>query len=161
MSQRAAAAGPLARPARLPAGYQPVAGLDRRALGQPSAPDLGQSRLAVWQPAGDGRFSRVVGPAVSVVGIHGSTVAWRSAAARCNTSSEGELHITDTTTGTDRVLAAPKGQCGFDGGGAFSPDGSRLAAFVDAAPTAGPNVQLTCRHDHADPTTWPTGCPRR
>ena len=138
-----AAAGPLARPARLPAGYQPVAGVDTGVLvEQPLAPDVGESRLAVWQPAGGGRLSRILGPAGSVIAVHGATVAWRSAGP-CRSATEGELHVTDTTTGIERVLAAPTGQCGFDGGGALSPDGRTLAAFVDAAPTAGPNAQLT------------------
>jgi len=149
----AAGAGPLAQPARLPAGYDAVAQVDTGVL-VVQTPRSGVSgrRLAVWQPYGGGHFTRTLGHATSVIGVHGSTVAWR-AERSCGSSSGSYLHLTDTTTGTDRVTGTPEGHCRYEDGGAFSPDGRLLAVFVDAPPSIGPNAQLAVIDLSADVPT--------
>ena len=51
-----------------------------------------------------------------------------------------DLVITDTVTGSRVLVPAPAGTLGFIGGGAFSPDGSELAAFVQLNHVLGPGL---------------------
>ena len=85
--------------------------------------------LALWNPLSD-----------SVAGTFGTggliidtfTAADRSLVARTSGScspTECHLSIRDVEAGTTTEIPAPEGLSGFLGGGAFSPDGSNLAAF--------------------------------
>jgi hypothetical protein len=65
-----------------------------------------------------------------------AAVAWQ-AVDGCPGNAECPLHITDMANGKDRVVAPVPGHAGFIGGGAFSPDGRLLAAFVSAGPDIG------------------------
>ena len=51
-----------------------------------------------------------------------------------------DLVLTDTSTGSHQTVPAPAGTLGFVGGGAFSPDGSELAAFVQLNHVLGPGL---------------------
>ena len=51
-----------------------------------------------------------------------------------------DLTITDLSNGRRRVVQAPSDSLGFIGGGAFSPDGSTLAAFVQLNHVLGPGL---------------------
>jgi hypothetical protein len=119
---------------QLPAGYQPVAQDGGGILLDDSSGDL-----RTWSIDG-GRLGPILGRAASVIDTHVDEVAWR-ASAGCQ-GGECPLHITDAATGADRVVAPPRGFHGFLDGGAFSPDGVQLAAFVSAPPTTGPHAEL-------------------
>ena len=67
-----------------------------------------------------------------VLATHDTLVAWRA----CNNGQQCSLHLTDVSAGTDRVIAAPDGSTSFLAGGALSPDGTTLAAFVDQSDAA-------------------------
>ena len=62
-----------------------------------------------------------------VLATHGSLIAWRA----CTSGQPCSLHLTDVSSGTDRVIAPPSGSTFFLAGGALSPEGTTLAAFVD------------------------------
>jgi hypothetical protein len=83
-----------------------------------------------------GRFVVDLGPVRSLIDVSPAEVAWRPIDG-CNSDAECPLHITDIVTGKDRVVAPLPGHGGFIGGGAFSPDGRLLAAFVSAGPDIG------------------------
>jgi hypothetical protein len=87
-----------------------------------------------------GQLGPILGPAPTVIDTHLDTVAWRESVGR--DGSECPLHITDATTGADRVVAPSPGHHGFLDGGAFTPDGTQLAAFVSAPPTTTPRAEL-------------------
>ncbi len=103
--------------------------------------------LYAWDPAGGG-FSRI-GDALFVVDTYrhpdasAEALAWvpeascRSGLRRCS------LALTDIASNLTRTVDAPRDSNGFIGGGAYSPDGRTLAAFVEAAPTKqGPAARL-------------------
>jgi hypothetical protein len=64
-----------------------------------------------------------------VLATHGSLIAWRA----CGGDPACSLHLTDVSKGTDLVIAPPNGSTFFLAGGALSPEGTTLAAFVDQA----------------------------
>ena len=70
-----------------------------------------------------------------------TTVAWlRELRGRCfYPGGDCQLVLTDLTTGLDRVIA-PTGSLGFLGGGAFSPDGTKIAAFIHLDHILGPGL---------------------
>jgi hypothetical protein len=109
----------------LPHGYQPVAQV--LAVGPGGV-------LRTWEPGSGGRAQ--LGPALGdtaiVMGTDGQVVAWL-AAGDCAPNGECPLHITDIESGPlegDRLVVPPLGHRGFLRGGALSPDGQFLAAFV-------------------------------
>jgi hypothetical protein len=118
---------------RLPAGYRPEAHLGGAFL--VSGPqNASQSQLRLWapEPSPGGRFLRTFGRVHAVVGTSGTTVAWL-AQDGCDDAGECPMYITDTSTGVGQAVAPPPGHHGFEGGGAFSPDGRHIAAFVAGA----------------------------
>jgi hypothetical protein len=119
---------------QLPAGYQAVAQSAGGILVDDMSGELRTLSLA------SGQLGPILGQAATVIDTHLDTVAWR-ASVGCD-SGECPLHITDATTGADRVVAPPPGHHGFFDGGAFSPDGTQLAAFVSAPPTTSPRSEL-------------------
>jgi hypothetical protein len=115
----------------LPPGYIAVAEVSHGILlFHPSDSDV-----AVWSPA-SGQVVMDVGRVHTLIDASAAEVAWQ-AQDGCNGESECPLHITDMGNGQDRVVAPIPGHAGFLGGGAFSPDGHWLAAFV----SAGPDIQ--------------------
>ena len=75
--------------------------------------------------------ARFLGVAGEVADGRGSLLAWYSTpGGECD--GDCVLHLTDVASGLDRVVEPPPGT-GWIRGGAISPDGNRLAAFV--APT--------------------------
>jgi hypothetical protein len=119
---------------QLPAGYQAVAQTGSGILVDDISGELRTLNLA------SGQLGPLLGRAATLIDTHLDTVAWR-ASVGCD-SGECPLHITDATTGADRVVAPPPGHHGFLDGGAFSPDGTMLAAFVSAPPTTSPRSEL-------------------
>ena len=121
----------LAPPVELPPGTAPVlaAGPDRLVL----------QRIDGTLLLYDARARRItdgLGRAGDVLDAHGPVVAWVAAAyGRCEGATACELHLTDVDSGGDRVVAAPPGS-EWVRGGAFSPDGSKLAAFAAAGGAA-------------------------
>lgn len=87
--------------------------------------------LAIWNPM-TGQV-RIMGEVWKVIGSYtkpgaqSSLVAW--APTSCEKVKNCPLHITDTSTLSTRLVHSPLGQ-GFDWGGGFSPDGTKLAVFV-------------------------------
>jgi hypothetical protein len=88
--------------------------------------------LEVWNPDG-ANIIRRLGWTYFVLDSRGSVVAWTEAGGASCTSGECRLHITDVSTGSDRVIVAPAGSHGFLGGGAIAPDGRTLAAFINGS----------------------------
>jgi hypothetical protein len=91
--------------------------------------------VALWNP-GSGRV-KALGKARAVIGAYTgpgarySLLAWLTA--RCPAPGNCLLAITNTATWATRTVRSPLPD-GFAAGGAFSPDGSRLAVFPQAAP---------------------------
>ncbi len=89
------------------------------------------ARFGVWDPA-TGRI-RQLGRDWGLIDAHtsrdgrSSLLAWLPG--RCLVADTCDLRITDTGTGRTIDVPSPL-PYGFDIGGAFSPDGSRLAVFV-------------------------------
>jgi hypothetical protein len=73
-----------------------------------------------------------LGVATDVIGVHGATVAEVNCPPRRPSSCS--LTLVDTTTRRLRVIRPPPEYVGYALGGGFSPDGSRLAAFVQSSP---------------------------
>jgi hypothetical protein len=91
--------------------------------------------LSVWNPATGLRST--VGPFRAVIDTYTAANATSSlvayTAAGCDTTGCG-LTIARIPGGPSHRVVAPEGAPGFIGGGAFSPDGDQLAAFVDRLP---------------------------
>jgi hypothetical protein len=108
-----------------------------------SAPSLGQSgaTLALWNPVSGavtviGR-ARAVIDAYTPPGARYSLLAWLPA--ECAPRAGCPVEITDTATRAMRTVPSPR-PGGFAMGGAFSPDGRRLALFLN--PRSGQEAQL-------------------
>jgi hypothetical protein len=99
--------------------------------------------IAVWNPTTGA--VQVVGRGYQVLaaytppGGHYSLLAWLPAA--CAEGQDCPLNITNTATLATRTVRSPL-RHGFAFGGAFSPDGTRLAVFADANSDATGAVQL-------------------
>lgn len=118
----------LAPPVELPPNTAPVvaAGPDRLVLQRVDG-------TLLLYDARSRRISDGLGRAGDVLDAHGPHVAWVTAASGlCVGVTACELHLTDVDSGGDRVVAAPPG-LEWMRGGAFSSDGSKLAAFAAAA----------------------------
>jgi hypothetical protein len=129
---------------------------------RPASSTSGSYVLAIWYPTRD--TIRVLGRDAFVIGSYTRPEANHSLLAWIDGSGAGadvnRLAITDTATMRTRLVSNPQsgvfssavGQYGpevmefggdFLGGGAFSPDGRQLAAFVSAfRPHDWPNAQL-------------------
>jgi hypothetical protein len=104
-----------------------------RLVGKPVSAE--PSKLAVWTPA-TGNL-RVIGDASFLVATYtdrsnaGSSVAWLPWS--CGTTYQTcAVQLTDLGSGTTRQIRSPLG-FGFDMRGAFSPDGTQLAAFANTS----------------------------
>jgi len=106
---------------QLPTGSTPVVRMPTGLLVLTS-----QNRLAFF-PAGP---SISVGPVRRVIGSFYVTVAWDASTGCASDGVSCPLHLTETAQEADRVISPPAGFGGFADGGAFSPDGSWLTAFV-------------------------------
>ncbi|MFI5041550.1 MAG: TolB family protein [Acidimicrobiales bacterium] len=112
-------------PINLPVGTEAVAGLRDGLL-----LDLGGGGLELFDP-GAGTVVSTIGAVQAVIDTSGNAVAWTDAR-RCDQFHSCELHVTDMGSGSDDRVPLPAGFSGFAAGGAFSPDGTKLAAFVRA-----------------------------
>jgi hypothetical protein len=89
-----------------------------------SPPNRFEKTLKIWDPS-TGEVTTTLGRGTRVIDSTDGDVAWvRACGAEACT-----LALTDVASGRTRDVAAPVGDVGFVGGGAFSPDGSKLAAF--------------------------------
>jgi hypothetical protein len=98
------------------------------------SPGVGVRRIAVWNPKTAkvtiiGRAQAVI-DAYTPAGAHHSLLAWLPAG--CPPPGSCAITITNTASGAVTTVRSPS-DGGFAVGGAFSPDGSRLAVFVNAA----------------------------
>jgi hypothetical protein len=118
-------------PAALPLEQRPVTGTSGGLLVQVAGVGGG---LAVWDQR-TGRLSRRLAgaQAPAVVVASGRMAAW---------VEESALHLTDLTTGRDRVVSPPPGSDGFAAPGAFSPDGRMLASVTQAGFSTRPALAL-------------------
>lgn len=111
-----------------PAGYRPISQLLASGPGGAVLP---------WQPADGGvRFGASLGAAVSVMTSATPEVAWLSARG-CAPDGECLLHVDNLNAddpGDGRVVPPPAGHAGYLPGGALSPDGQQMAAFVADPP---------------------------
>jgi hypothetical protein len=110
--------------AQVPSGLVVAAGAAQAGL----LNEVTQMRLSLIQA-----HSTVnLGMATEVIGVHAATVAVVNCPSR--RSSSCSLTVVDTTTHHVRVIRPPPGYAGYAQGGGISPDGSRLAAFVQSSP---------------------------
>ena len=118
-------------PATLPLDQRPVTGTSGGLLVQVAGVGGG---LAVWDRR-TGRLSRRLAgaQAPAVVVASGRMAAW---------VEESALHLTDLSTGRDRVVSPPPGSDGFAAPGAFSPDGRMLASVTQAGFSTRPALAL-------------------
>jgi hypothetical protein len=128
----AAAGATATAPGALPLGQRPVTGTFGGLLVQVAG--VGGGGLAVWDPR-TGRLSRRTAgaSAPAVVVASGRMAAW---------VEESALHLTDLTSGRDRVVLPPPGSDGFAAPGAFSPDGRMLASVTQAGFSTRPALAL-------------------
>jgi len=130
----------LAPPIHIPDGYQPDAVLPSGILIQ----EIRQGgALRVWRPAasGGGDFVRMLGQAEGVIDTFGDLVAWVDGSGACHAQALCPLHITNAASGADSVVGVPNGHQPVPGG-SFSPDGTRLAFFVDTSANGEPAAEL-------------------
>jgi hypothetical protein len=118
-------------PGALPLGQRQVTGTFGGLLVQVAGAGGG---LAVWDPR-TGRLSRRIAGAgaPAMVVASGRMAAW---------VEESALHLTDLTSGRDRVVLPPPGSDGFAAPGAFSPDGRMLASVTQAGFSTRPALAL-------------------
>lgn len=111
-------------------GVTPVARLPTGLLleSTPRSP-LGTFQLEVKSPPN----TAILGAVTQVIDTDGANVAWLSCASIPPTCS---LVVDDTSSDTRRVVPPVPGYAGYAPGGAYSPDGSVLAAFVVNGPSA-------------------------
>jgi hypothetical protein len=99
--------------------------------------------LAIWDPAtGHVRRLGYVWKVIATYtkpGARSSLIAWTPAS--CERVPNCPLEITDSATLLTRSVYSPFGH-GFEWGGAFSPDGSVLAAFVPGSFGLSPTARL-------------------
>lgn len=122
---RVAGGPPRSRPPlAIPAGTSPVAILSagRVALRSDQTGDL-----LIWSPPRAPTTD--LGPSAGIVGVSNTMLAWLSSRG-CATATACPLHLFDLASGTDHLAQPVPGGRGFAPGGAFSPDGTRLLAFV-------------------------------
>jgi hypothetical protein len=123
-------AGPLSTGDALPAGSIAV--------------DRLVGRLLILSGDGHLRFVPTpavdIGPVGSVIGAAHAAVAW-TARVGCAPDGGCPLHISDFE-GTERLISPPGGFGGFVGGGAFSPDGASLGAFVFSPTSQRPTLRM-------------------
>lgn len=99
--------------------------------------------LAIWNPS-NGRVHALgdawqISATYTAPGARSSLVAWYPAS--CGGSNSCMLQITNTADYSSRLVASPGGH--FLWGGGFSPNGSQLAVFTNAAAIHGdPTAQL-------------------
>jgi hypothetical protein len=109
-------------------GLIPLARLPTGLLLEPTARSaLGTFQLEVM----GGHSTEVLGGATEVIDIHGSSVAWLSCTSIPPSCS---LEVNETSSDVQEVIPPPRGYTGYAPGGAFSPDGTLLAAFVLRGP---------------------------
>jgi hypothetical protein len=96
---------------QLPAGYQALARAGSGLLVR-----NGSGQLRVWSLDG-GQLGPVLADSGTVIDTRGNEVAWR-ANTGCDNDAECPLHITNASTGADRVVSPRTSHGGFLGGGA-------------------------------------------
>ena len=114
-------------PWTIPDGYELAGPAHRTGAGvliQPRSFPAFIRPLFEWRPTTDEVTS--VGDFNQLIDTHGSLVAGTD----CELDFPCWLIMHDLTTGDERRIDSPLPGNGFYGGGAFSPDGSRLAVFV-------------------------------
>ncbi len=110
----------------------------------PSASPTASPSFAIWNPR-TGSIGHVLDLGAWLIDTTTAdghaTVAWlRQLRGHCfYPGGDCQLVLTDLTTGLDRVIA-PTGRLGFIGGGAFSPDGTKIAAFIHPDHILGPGL---------------------
>jgi hypothetical protein len=119
----------------VPAGLVPVASTASGLLLEPY-PLVDTGPAWVWDPLSGAFKSSLPLPAQDIIDSNGYLVAWRGGSAEsCPGGREPcALHVTNLATGADRVIPPPPGYDQYIRGGAFSPDGHRLAVFAVTAP---------------------------
>ena len=95
------------------------------------SPVLGLSRMEVHS-------TRSLGTASAVIDVHANAAALVTC--RLDRPADCALRLVDAASGQTRVVAVPPGFAGYAEGGAFSPDGKRLAAFVSTEDRYGGTV---------------------
>ena len=106
----------------LPAGYQPVA----QSLAVGPGGDL-----RTWDAAivGVVELGPSLGRASSVIGVSGTTFAWLGTTG-CVSDGECPLLVSANETAPGQLIPAPAGHAGYLPGGALSPAGDMIAAFI-------------------------------
>jgi hypothetical protein len=134
----------LTPPIAVPKGFTPVAPVAGQLVLMPGLPPAGRAPV-VWNPFLKQVTFTFPRPVTDVVDTHDNKVAWLYRDVSVCQGVECSLHITDVSTGADRVVAPPPGHTGYIGGGAYSADGVFLAAFVSVTGD-GPRAQPVIVH---------------
>jgi hypothetical protein len=138
-------AGPWTVPGGYTAGvFQAPRAVNNGVLIESSDRSAAERRLALWDPP-TGRV-QPLGSVWQLIDTHFSAANAPSTIARVDCAQPGQpklcvLLLTNSVTGETRQVSSPVAGSGFIFGGAFSPDGTRLAAFVSATQGGG-NAQL-------------------
>lgn len=119
----------LSPPIPVPKGFTPVAPAAGQLVLTTGPPPTNRPSV-VWNPFPGRVTFTFPQPVTDVIDTHDNRVAWMYRDASVCRDGECSLHVTDVSTGADRVVAPPPGHAGYIGGGAFSAAGGFLAAFV-------------------------------
>lgn len=122
-------------PFPVPNDMAPVAEVQRNLL------LMNSSTALVWNPFENRTVFRMPNALSRLVDGRYDHLAWLGGGS-CEPNGECPLHITDVTNTTDWVPPPLPGHTGYLPGGAFSPDGRRLATFVEGPTDAPHSVQL-------------------
>ncbi len=134
-------------PQTYPPERRPVAAVEGGLLRQVQTPGVYGDTFDLWDPGRDAVVRRVANEPAFFVDARGKSASWLA---------DSGLHLTDVTTGLDRIVQRPSNRLAFTSRGRFSPDGRYLAAqMVDASSVGGPQPALTrFATDEIFPETW-------
>ena len=134
----------------LPKGTVPIAAVGDGVLLRDA-----DHKMEIWNPA-DRTTSFRLGPVASLVDARGRLVVFTSPP--CGDGADCDLHVVDVGSRQDTRIKAPPGTDGFVGGGAISPDGAMVAAFVGGANDGtGPTADLVLVDLRTGTTSGPIG----
>jgi hypothetical protein len=130
-----------------PSDRQPVAAVEGGLVREVRTSGQYGATLEVWNPSKDEVVRIVAKEPAFLVDARGKWVAWLA---------DTGLHVTDVTTGADRVVQRPSDRVAFTSKGSFSPDGTTLAAnTVEASSVGSPQPRLTrFATDEIHPSAW-------
>ena len=122
-----------------PSDRQPVAAVEGGLVREVQISGQYGATFEVWNPSKDELVRTVAKEPAFLVDARGKWVAWLA---------DTGLHVTDVSTGADRVVQRPSDRLAFTSKGRLSPDGTILAAnMVEASSVGSPQPRTHALRD--------------